>query len=189
MSDGITTDLSSLERSVKKLILPEAMIHKIMALTITRTARWARNHISRELRKVKFDMKLINGRLRLNIDKGDANGAQIWFGLDGVSLGKFNPIQTASGVHTDVMDVPGAFLGAGRLSLGKKSWDSRFKNASGSDMSGAVFKRRGASRLPIDKQFYDMASVGNPIFDKTVSEVVNALAKNFEKSYLDVISK
>lgn len=188
MSDTIQIDFDSLQKAVKKLILPEETIDRILAETAALTARWARNKMSRELGKARIDLETRKGRLRLRIDRDGQGGAEVWFGLDGVSLAKFHPVQTPTGVHTDVMDVPGAFLGDGRKSLGKKSWNSRMKNISGSDMSGAVFKRRGAGRLPIDKQFYDMARVGDPIFDRTVSEVLEVLSKNFEKAYLKILN-
>ena len=170
--DPITINFDSLQSAVKKLHLPEEKINEILQLTAAKTARWAYSRLSSKLGKeLKLDLKIRKGRLRLYVEKG-SDGAQVWFGMDGISFSKFHPVQTSSGVHTDVLDIGGAFVGTGK-GLG----------------AGAVFKRAGASRLPIAKQFYDIQNVARPIFDQAVSEVVAQLGKNFERAYMQVLTK
>ena len=171
MSEGITIDLSSLEKSVKKLILPEEMIRKIMALTITRTAKWASNRMRNNFKKLlKVDGKVIKGRMRLTIQT-EHGAAQIWMGLNPIGAEKFNPIQNLSGVHTDVKEIPHAFIKIMR---------------NGKEL---VLTRKGKARYPMHKEEYPPEKEGMTAFDMAVKDTEKALAKNFEKSYLDVISK
>ena len=180
MGDPITINFDSLQRAVKQLNLPEETINEILQLTAAKTARWAYSRLNSKLGKaLKIDLRVRRSRILLNIQRG-SDGAQVWFGLDGISLSKFNPVQTATGVHSDVMDVPGAFMGKGQ---GTSRWAGR------GVLGASVFKRRGTARLPIDKQFYDLRNVGASLFDQVTAEVIQQLAKNFEHAYLQTLNK
>ena len=171
MSEGITIDLSSLEKSVKKLILPEEMIRKIMALTITRTARWASSRMRNNFKKLlNVDGKVIKGRMRLTIQT-EHGAAQIWMGLNPIGAENFNPVQNLSGVKTDVKEIPHAFI-------------KTMKN--GKEL---VLTRKGKTRYPTHKEEYPPEKEGMEAFNIAVQETEKALARSFERSYLDVISK
>ena len=167
MTAPITIDLSSLKAAAKKIILPDETMKKIMALAVSRTARWAAIRFRNQLAKgTKMTGKVIKGRMRVTISKEGEGHAHIWIGLKPVSLSRFNPVATGSGVTTDVKEVPDGFILP----------------------AGGVFKRRGAARLPIDKQFLEIKEKADPIFDRVVSEVEARLGINFERAYLDVLS-
>jgi hypothetical protein len=171
MSDAITIDVSSLDRAVKKLILPEEMIRRIMALTITRTARWASTRMRSNFKKLlKVDGKVIKGRMRLTI-KTEEGAAQIWMGLNPIGAEKFNPVQNLSGVTTSVKEIPSAFIKV--MKNGKE----------------LVLTRQGKERYPTRKEIYSPEGEGMAAFDIAVKDTEKALARNFEKSYMDVISK
>lgn len=170
MSESITIDLRSLDAAVKKVFLPQETMNKILSLTVSKTARWASTRFKGQLaKKTKVTGKVIQGRMRLTIHKEGTGEAHLWTGFNPLNLSRFNPTATPSGVNTDVKNVEGAFMVS---SLGK-----------------SVFKRRGTGRLPIDKQFLSIKEEGMVVFNAMVAEVEKALARNFEKAYLSVLTK
>lgn len=171
MSEAITIDLSSLDKAVRKLLLPEEMLRKIMALTITRTARWASTRMRSNFKKLlKVDGKVIKGRMRLTIQT-EYGAAQIWMGLNPIGAERFNPVQNLSGVHTDVREIPHAFIKV--MKNGKE----------------LVLTRQGKSRYPTHRETYSPEKEGMTAFEMAVNDTEKTLARNFEKAYMEVISK
>jgi hypothetical protein len=94
----------------------------------------------------------------------DLKGAfgRVWVGLKPIPLKHLGPRKTGDGITAGPVSVPGGFA---VKSLGRN-----------------VFKRKGAKRLPIEKQSYAIDKEAAPIIDAVASEVEERLYTEFENA-------
>lgn len=119
----------------------EAQVNRALSSTLGKMAAWMRTRSVRGLSKeLQVQQKIIRRRLKTFRMSRTSNGASIrvWYGLDPIALIHLKARQTQRGVTAGRHSRDGAFIRRGR---------------NGNEQ---VFKRRGAGRLPLDKQRLDV---------------------------------
>lgn len=166
---AIVIKSGDLEATVKKLRLPDDVLRQIMRRAVTKTTRWARTRMRRLFSKsTKISSKIFKGRMKLDIESAEYGHARVWVGLNPISLRRLKPKKVPIGVKTSSVTVPGGFI---------------------SGSGGEVFKRRGRSRLPIDKQYFDIHQQASSEMTQIANEVSQQLQENFENAYLEIAYK
>lgn len=134
-----------LQPLILDLAATEKQVQRALNSTLRKMATWLRARSVKGLSKeLQMQQKILRRRLKSARLRMRAGGSEItvWFGLNPVAMIYLKAKQSASGVTAQGgRYVKGAFI-AGKGA--RKGWQ----------LGGAVqvFKRRGAERLPIDKQ-------------------------------------
>lgn len=116
-------------------------VRQALRSTLGKMARWMRSQSARGLSKeLDLKQKAIRKRLKQYRVQMSGNSAQVkvWYGLDPVDYMDLGPRQTRAGISAGRRRVPGAFIASARGGTRK------------------VFKRKGKSRLPIEKQVVEI---------------------------------
>lgn len=139
---NLDIDAKSLEGIVLDLAATEQEAIKALNSTLTKMAAWIRSKSAKGLsEKLAIQQKIVRRRLKsLRIEKrGSSSQIVVWYGLNPVGLIYLKPKQTGGGVRA----YGGRFVKSAFISQGRGG-------------NPQVFKRRGKSRLPIDRQVADI---------------------------------
>lgn len=159
---------SGLEPAIYELNATEAQAEKALTSTLMKMSKWLRTRSAQGLSKeLAVTQKVLRRRLKtMRLSKSiDGPSITVWYGLDPISVIYLGARKTKAGISAGKHRFPGAFISAGKN--GKKQ----------------VFKRRGKSRLPIEKQVLDIQDRANVfIEDKLVgaAEFESQFLKTFE---------
>jgi hypothetical protein len=124
--------------------LTEEQIRKAAKTAASKAGRWAEREGSKELAKIShLSIRDLREATRFRMKPTKKRGAgipgvRVWFGLNDIPAKLQDPRQTPSGVATSAAEYPGAFISE--------------------KLGGHVFKRRGRTRLKIDKVTYSIAT-------------------------------
>lgn len=137
----IEVDAEGLQQITLELAATEAQAVKALQSTLNKMAAWLRSKSVKGLsERLLLPQKVTRRRLksfRLS-RKSDGGSITVWYGLNPVALIYLNASQNRAGVSA----IGGRFVKSGFIA-----------RAGGGRQ---VFKRRGKSRLPIDKQVADI---------------------------------
>lgn len=121
-------------------------VRQALRSTLGKMSRWLRTQSARGLSS-ELDIKQKAIRKRLKSfrvrQKGNQTEVTVWYGLNPIDYMDLSPRQTKAGVSAGRRRVSGAFIANGRGGPRK------------------VFKRRGAARLPIEKQVVEIRDQAN----------------------------
>lgn len=140
-------DAKSLERIATDLVATEAQAQKALNSALGKMAVWLRGRSVKELSPaLQIQQKVLRRRLKTFRLRRSANGSEItvWYGLDPIALVYLQAKQNKQGVRA----YGGRFVKSAFIAKGRN--DNR-----------QVFKRRGAARLPLDKQVADIDDKAN----------------------------
>lgn len=145
----IDLDAQGITQLVRDLQATPAQVNQAMNSTLRKMASWMRTRSVRGLSsELKLQQKLIRRRLRMFRLQRTSDGAnvRIWYGLDPISITHQNmkAKQDSTGVRAGQHRFPGAFMGPR-------------PGVTSTRLRGGAFKRRGRSRLPIDRQRLEIA--------------------------------
>jgi hypothetical protein len=142
---------AELDRLALDVSATEKQVRQALNSTLRKMAGWLRARSIKGLSKeLEIQQKIIRRRLKTMRIKQTPSGPQItlWYGLDPLALIYLQAKKTATGVSASGgRNVKGAFIANGRGG-GRQ-----------------VFKRRGAERLPLEKQTAPVESVANKYLD------------------------
>jgi len=142
---NIDLDVSGIERTVQDLRATEAQVKKALTSALAKLSRWLRVQSLRGLSKqLQVSQKVLRRRLKTFRLKRSADGAEItvWYGLDPIGLIYLGARQTRRGVTAGQHRRDGAFIARGKRRV-------------------QVFKRRGASRLPLNVERLSVSDSAN----------------------------
>ncbi|HWL51343.1 MAG TPA: hypothetical protein VNQ90_02850 [Chthoniobacteraceae bacterium] len=157
------TDAGFVDLAVALDATPE-QIDKAAKIAVSNVTRWAHRRVASLLSSVaKFPQDAILRRTKTSIQTGYKKGAygSVWIGLFPMSVAWLNPVQTPTGVQAGGRFFRSAFI-----------VDS---------LHGNVFKRRTASRLPIDKQKIEFKDSLDPIFEQVSKEAAERFKKELSQ--------
>lgn len=158
-----------LNRLQLDLMATDAEVRKAFGSTLNKMARWLKSQSARGLSK-ELDIKQKALRRRLKSfrvrSKGGQSEVTVFYGLDPIDYMDLTPRQTSSGVSAGKRRVPGAFI------------------ASVQGGNRKVLKRKGAKRLPIEKQTV-------PISDKADAWIEDRLmgTEAFDAEFLKIFER
>lgn len=160
-------DAQGIEQVVRDLQATEGHVRQALNSTLRKMASWMRTRSVRGLSDhLKVQQKVLRRRLKSFQLRRSADGASItvWYGLNPIALIHLGARQHKRGVTAGRHQVPGGFIANGR------------------NGSRQVFKRRGQSRLPIDKQTLDIQDKANTYLeDHVIGDV--AFEQQFQKTF------
>ncbi|AWM89121.1 hypothetical protein C4E04_11925 [Microvirga sp. 17 mud 1-3] len=160
-------EAQGIQSAILDLQATEAQVAKALNSTLGKMAAWMRSRSVKGLSsELQVQQKIIRRRLKSFRMKRTADGSSItvWYGLDPIALIYLGARQTKQGVVAGKHKVDGAFIRTGR------------------NGSRQVFKRRGAARLPLDKQRLDIEDKANTYLeDKVIGDV--AFETQFQKTF------
>lgn len=140
---NVDIDAHQLAGLIDDLAATEKQAQKALNTTLTKMAAWIKTRSLKGLSaELKIQQKILRRRLKSTRlqKRGDGSQVTVWFGLDAISMIYLQAKETKAGVKASGgRFVKGAFIANG---------------ANGNQM---VFKRRGAKRLPIEKQTVKIA--------------------------------
>jgi hypothetical protein len=139
--------------ALKGLDAAPARIKLAMKNAITSVTQWARVQVRREVSKATgVQLRVIQGRMHITVRD---NFGWIWVGLNPISVRRLDPKVVSGGVQAAGRFFPDAFIVGGDGPL-----------------AGQVMVRKGAARLPIQKQTVDIQKEGEAAV-RRISEQVN----------------
>lgn len=164
MRVGIQVDRRDLRRVTRRLSAFERkQIAPAMSSSLNEVASKVRTDVAREVAtSAQVPQRLVRQRLRITRAKRNKLIARVWAGTRPISLKRLRPVQQRKGVRA-----------------GKRSVRSGFIVE---NLGGHVFKRKGQSRLPIQKQTVAIASPAtSAIKSASRAHMKRTLPKIFER--------
>lgn len=124
---------------------------KALKSTLSKMSKWMRTRTTRGLSKeLQMQLKIIRRRFKNTkvVSTSDGYSIRLWYGLNEVSLIHLNAKKTRRGVSAyGGRKIDGAFIAKGQ-----------------------VFKRRGKSRLPVEKQAVPIQEQANEFLEGAISQ-------------------
>lgn len=158
----IQFDASDLDRVAMSFGATRKEIDLALRKATIRTTRWLRTQVLRTSSNVvSVSQRNFRKRVFLRIDK--KNHGSVWVGLNPINLSFLSPRQTRRGVRARSIFRQSAFIMP----------------------SGAVMKRKGKARLPIEKQALPIAEALEGILQNKVfnsNNVARVFMKEFESN-------
>lgn len=148
---SIQIDTKDMERAVAELAATPVQLERALRSTLRKMAAWARTRSVKGLSDtLKIQQKVIRRRLRRIKAKNTPGGVEvsIWYGLNPLALIHLQARETSTGVRAS----------GGRFA--KSAFKATAKNG-----KEQVFKRRGAARLPLEKQTTDIQDQAEKFLD------------------------
>lgn len=163
---NLQIDPREVDLIIKEFDATEKDVYAAFKSSLNRTARWLKTRAAREMREsVKVKAALLRRRLKIaRVNKtSDGWGVKLWLGLNPISYHELNPKQNAVGVKAGAHQIEHAFIA-----------------------KGVVFKRKGAARLPIEKQYLEIKNQGEKALESSfVDEWQEVFFKEFAR-YLEM---
>lgn len=147
---SVEIDARDIERVVKELGATAQQVQRALNSTLRKMASWVKTRSVRGLSgELAIQQKVIRKRLRaIKFRRTSDGGAEVklWYGLNPISL---------------------IYLGAKQNAKGVRASGSRFVQSAfiPKNKRGAVFKRVGKSRLPIEKQTAEIQTKAERFLD------------------------
>lgn len=163
---NLQIDADQLNRISIDLAATEQQAEKALNSTLPKMAAWLRGRSMKGLpAAVNVQAKIIRRRLKTFRLSRRAGGSEItvWWGLDPVALIYLKAKKTAGGVSA----YGGRFVPSGFIARGQND-------------NVQVFKRRGKSRLPIDKQTAPIADKANTYIEDNLLGTAEFEARFFQ---------
>lgn len=159
-------DWKELHNAAEKMGLTGQDVNNMLRLAMDDTAKWANKQAAKRLgQTLKVPYPAIRKRVKAK-KSGQDRDANVWFGLNAVSLRYLKPKEDSSGVTTTAKSVPGAFIGGYKLNLGvfKRTGEKR-------EMKSGRYK--GKKREVIEKQKLSIVDQAEAVLSTIVTEEVN----------------
>lgn len=175
----LNLEAQGIQRLISDLQATPGQVNQALNSTLRKMASWLRTRSVRGLSsELKVQQKLVRRRLRTFRLQRTRNGAnvRIWYGLDPISVTYQNmrAKQDSTGVRAGQHRFPGAFMGPR-------------PGVTSTKLRGGAFKRRGRSRLPIDRQRLEIADKAQTFLEDQVIggiEFEQQFYKTFEHELL-----
>ena len=158
MATGITIkfDLSKVEKLAAGLT--EKQMLAAWRRTLRKVSRWVQTQVARQMSQdSKVPQKAIKSRLRTYMSEQNT-AAKVWLGANALPPSRLGKVrQTRTGVTAGRFRFPGAFT-------------RKVK-----DPAGVVFKRVGASRLPIERVLHPIEDPAERVFNSVTERIDDRL--------------
>lgn len=154
--------LEGVDAVVRQLSATPRQVDRALRITVNRMAGWLRRKAGREVsEELRVGLDVLRYRMRtLRRGAGGDRSASLWFGLNPIALTHMDPREVARGVKAGPAYVKGGFIAKGQ-----------------------AFKRRGKSRLPIERATMPIQEKADKALEAVVSSV------DFERRFLDTFER
>jgi hypothetical protein len=141
-------DARQVDQLALDMVATEAQVRLALRTTLNKMATWLRGQSAKGLSKeLQIQISVVRRRLKAVKFKTTPDGgvAKVWYGLNPIDLIWLKPKKTSDGVVASGRVVKGGFIAEGQ-----------------------VFKRAGASRLPLVKQSAPIQKPGEHYIDSGI---------------------